>query len=102
MSATHVVAVVLVVSGTGVLVAAAIGAVAARNLYARLHFATPMTSLGGPLIAIGLAVQSGTGFTIASLLLPAALMFLAGPLLSAAIGRVIAQQEGRVDPASPQ
>jgi hypothetical protein len=35
-------------------------------------------------------------------LLPVALLAFGGPAVTTAIGRVAAQQEGRVDPESPQ
>lgn len=98
----HDASLVLVGLGTAVLVASCVGALFAKNTYHRLHFATPITSLGGPLIAIGFAVENGPNLTTASILLPTALIFLASPVLSSAIARTIAQNEGRVDSESPQ
>lgn len=92
----------LVVLGTAVTVAAALGALAARDLYSRLHFVTPVSSLGAPLVAIGLSVNEGANLTTASILLPAFLLFMTGPVLSAAIARTAAQREGRVRGRGPE
>lgn len=95
-------ALALVVAGTVVVVASALGATVAKGTYHRLHFTTPITSLGGPLIAIGLSVQSGANLTTASILFPVALLFFASPVLSAAIARTVASLEGRVKRESPE
>lgn len=100
--AVHDASLVLVTAGTVVLVASCIGALFAQNVYHRLHFATPITSLGGPLIAIGFAVENGPNLTTASILFPTALVFLVSPVLSCAIARTIAQDEGRVSSEAPQ
>lgn len=93
----HDTALALVALGTAVVVASCLGAMAVRTgVYDRMHFVTPITSLGAPLVAIGLSVQDGLGLTTASLLLVAALLFIAGPVLEAATGRMIAQLEDRL------
>ncbi len=99
---THDAAVALVVAGTVVIVAASMGALAARDRYHRLHFTTPITSLGGPLVAIGLSVQNGAGLTTASILLPTFILFFASPVMSAAIARTSAQRDGLIESESPQ
>lgn len=91
-----------VAAGTAVIVAAAIAALVARDDFVRLHLATPMTSLGGPLIATGLCIANGVGLTTASIALPTGLLFLAGPMLSAAIARMLAQHAGKVPAESPE
>ena len=92
----------LVAAGTAVTVAAAIAALLAREPFTRLHLATPMTSLGGPLIAAGLSVSNGLGLTMASIVFPIGLLFLAGPVLSSAIARMLAQRAGKVPAESPE
>ncbi|HLI55210.1 MAG TPA: monovalent cation/H(+) antiporter subunit G [Acidimicrobiales bacterium] len=100
---SHEVALALVSLGTAVTVASCLGAVAMRSsVYDRMHFITPITSLGCPLVAVGLSVEQGLGLTTASILLVGALLFMAGPVLEAAVGRAIGQVEGRVDPSSPE
>lgn len=91
-----------VAAGTAVVVAAAIAALVAREPLTRLHLSTPMTSLGGPLIATGLSIASGPGLTTASIVLPVGLLFLAGPILSSAVGRMLAQREGKAPAESPE
>lgn len=99
----HDIALALVALGTGVTVAACISAVAMRSsVFDRMHFLTPVTSLGAPLVAVGLCVEQGWGLTAASYLLAAGLLFLSGPFLEAAMGRVLGQIEGRVPPSSPE
>lgn len=92
----------LVSAGTAVIVAAAISALVARESFTRLHLATPMTSLGGPLIAAGLSIANGPGLTMASIVLPVGLLFFAGPILSSAIARMLAQREGKIPAESPE
>jgi multicomponent Na+:H+ antiporter subunit G len=102
VSAAHAVAVILVVAGTVVIAAACLAALVTPDKYTRLHYATPITSFGGPLIAVGLSVDSGPNLTTASILLPTALLFFSGPILSAAIGRMLAQREKRISPEPPE
>jgi len=97
-----VVADAFVAAGTAVIVAASIAALLARDSFVRLHLTTPMTSLGGPLIAAGLCIANGVGLTTASIALPTGLLFLAGPMLSSAIARMLAQREGKVPAESPE
>jgi monovalent cation/proton antiporter MnhG/PhaG subunit len=99
---SHDIAVAMVVLGTAVVVASTLGALLARDVYHRLHFATPITSLGGPLIAIGLSVDNGAGLTTASILFPTFLLFFSSPVLSAAIARTVAQREGRIQSEAPE
>ena len=91
-----------VAAGTAVMVASALAALAAREPFVRLHLATPMTSLGGPLLATGLCIANGAGLTTASIALPTGLLFFAGPMLSAAIARMLAQREGKLSAESPE
>lgn len=99
----HDIALGLVALGTAVTVAACIAAVAMRSsVFDRMHFLTPITSLGCPLVAIGLCVEQGWGLTAASYLLVAGLLFFSGPVLEAAMGRVLGQMEGKVPDSSPE
>lgn len=92
----------LVAAGTIVIVAACLGALVASDSLTRLHYATPITSFGGPLIAAGLCVANGVGLTTASIALPVALLFFSAPILSAAIARTVAQREGKIEARSPE
>lgn len=98
---SHDASVALVVAGTVVIVAASLGSLAARDSYHRLHFVAPITSLGGPLLAAGLAVRAGAGLTTASILFPTGLLLLIGPVTSSAVARMLAQIDGRVEAEEP-
>jgi monovalent cation/proton antiporter MnhG/PhaG subunit len=102
VSTAHTAAVVLVVAGTVVIVMACLAALTVPDKYTRLHYATAITSFGGPLIAVGLSVDNGPNLTTASILLPAALLFFSGPILSAAIGRTLVQRENRTGSEPPE
>lgn len=100
---SHDIALAIVALGTAVTVASCLGAALMRtDACDRMHFVTPVTSLGCPLVAIGLSVEQGWGLTTASLLLVAALLFIAGPPLEAATGRLLGQIEGKVPSSSPE
>jgi multisubunit Na+/H+ antiporter MnhG subunit len=92
----------LVTGGTIVIVASCLAAIAARDAMTRLHYAAPITSFGGPLIAAGLCFANGVGLTTASIALPVALLFFSAPVLSSAIARTIAQREGQIEARSPE
>jgi multisubunit Na+/H+ antiporter MnhG subunit len=87
------VAIALVVAGTAVIIASCCAALAARDFYHRLHFSTPLTSLGVPLVGLGVSIANGAGLTTASVLLPVGLLFFTGPSLSAAIARMRLEQD---------
>lgn len=100
---SHEIALAIVALGCAVTVAACLGALLRRSdPYDRVHFVTPITSVGCPLVAIGLSVEQGWGLTTGSLLLIAGLLFLSGPVLGAATGRLIGQIDGRVPPSQPE
>ncbi len=100
---THVIGLALVSLGCAVIVLAAVGAaVMPGGVFNRLHFLTPVTSVGVPLVAVGLAVQSGQPFTVAELLFIAALLGVSGPVLESATGRAAALNEGIVGGEAPE
>ena len=98
----HVVALVLASLGVAVIVASCLAAVVAADTLPRLHFATPVTSLGTPLVSVGLCVESGLGLTAATIIAIAVIVMVSGPVLSAAVGRVAGQLEGQLPPDEPQ
>jgi multicomponent Na+:H+ antiporter subunit G len=102
MSARHVLALVLVFAGVGVVVLASTGALLAPALQPRLHFVTPVTSLGAPLICAGLAVENGFTLTTASFALILALLLVSNPVLTSAVGRLGAQHEGGIPLDEPE
>jgi len=98
MTTAHLVALVLLVAGCAVLLLSALALWRLPGPFARVHALSPATSLGAPLVALGLAVDTGPGRAAVKLLVIAALLMAAGPVTSSAIGRVLAQQHGEVDP----
>jgi multicomponent Na+:H+ antiporter subunit G len=99
----HDVALSFVGLGVAVAIASAVGAlVMGTDSFNRLHFVTPITSVAGPLVAVGLCIQRGWGMTAGTILLVVGLLFIAGPVTAAATGRLMAQTEGTVDPEAPR
>jgi len=88
VSIRHVIALVLLVAGTAVLLVSACALLVLPHPYARLHALAPATSLGAPLIALALAVDTGPGRAAVKLLAIGALLALSGPITTMAIGRV--------------
>jgi monovalent cation/proton antiporter MnhG/PhaG subunit len=92
-----VIAWVLLAAGCLVVVASSIGAVLVRDFYRRLHWLTPVTSIGGPLIGLSVSVANGWSLTTAVVMLTVAILGITGPVLTAAVGRAGAQQDGIVE-----
>ena len=91
----HDVALSMVGLGTLVIVLACAGAVTVRgDVFTRLHFVTPVTSLGAPLVGVGLCVESGQPWVIAELLVIVLLLFASGPVLESSAARAAAQERG--------
>lgn len=91
-------------AGLGVLLvtASACAALLPRSTRGRLHFLTPVTSLGAPLVGLGLAVDTGWHLATAAILVTVAVVTVTGPALAAATGRVSALRDGLVRQESPR
>jgi multicomponent Na+:H+ antiporter subunit G len=87
----------LLAAGSLVVVVSSVAAVLVRDFYRRLHWLTPVTSIGGPLIGLSLAVANGWSLTTAVVLLTVVLLGITGPVLTAAVGRTAAQRDGIVE-----
>jgi multicomponent Na+:H+ antiporter subunit G len=99
----HTIALVLVGLGCVVIALSVVGAVVVvDDVFVKLHFLTPVTSLGAPLVAVGLCVESGQPWVIAELLVIALLLALSGPVLESATARVAAEHRGLVDMEQPE
>ena len=96
MSVRHAVALVLLTAGTATVLLSAVALVVLPKPFGRLHALSPATSLGVPLIALALAVQTGPGRAAVKLLAIGALIALGGPVTTMALGRATAQHEGAV------
>lgn len=89
-------------AGVAAVVLSCVGALAMRRVYNRLHYLSPMTSIGGPLIGLALALANGWGLAMAQDLFIVFVLALSGPVLEAATGRAAAQREGLIEPESPR
>lgn len=98
----HDVALALVGLGTALMVASVVGAVLAGEALTRVHFLTPITSLGAPVAGAGVCVAEGWGITSGEIVLILFVLFISGPVLSAATGRLIAQQNGLLSEKGPE
>ncbi|HEV7208104.1 MAG TPA: monovalent cation/H(+) antiporter subunit G [Mycobacteriales bacterium] len=92
----HDVGLALVAAGVLVVALACVGALLVRDRYDRLHLLSPTSSLGGPLIGVGLTVELGVGFTSIEILFIVLVLFVSGSVVSAATGRLLAQNAGDV------
>lgn len=99
---THALALALLWAGAGITVLAAVRAVLARTPYNRLHYLTPITSFGGPLIGLSLAIETGWYLATVEILVIIALLAVSGPVLEAATARVAAQRDDLVPTEAPQ
>lgn len=86
----------LVTAGVVLVVAAAVLTVSAPGAFARLHLLTVVTSLGAPLVGLGVTALDGGGLAGGQTLLIVAVLALTGPVLGSAIARATAQREGRI------
>ena len=102
MSPGHGFVLALLAGGIAIVVTASIEATFSGPPYSRLHFVTPITSIGGPLVGLALAISNGWGLTTALILLIVSLLAVTGPVLQAATGRVAAQRAGIHPPESPE
>jgi multicomponent Na+:H+ antiporter subunit G len=92
----------LLAAGLAVTVISSVAALTAARAMTRLHFLTPITSVGFPLIGLAISVANGLGLTTAEVLFIVFLVAVSGPVLETAIGRVIAQREGMMADEAPE
>ena len=93
---------VLLFAGVAIVAASAWAALWLRGVFVRLHYLSPVTSLGGPLIGIALALENGWGLTTGLILLVVGLLAVSGPVVAVATTRVVAQREALILEESPQ
>lgn len=92
---------VLVFAGVAVVVVSALAMLRARTLFTRLHLLAPVTTLGGPLVGLGLGLANGWTLGSGAILLTVVLLAVTGPVLQSAAGRVEAQRQGAIDEDLP-
>ena len=99
----HDLALALVTLGCVVIVLSTLGAAVVRgDVFVRLHFLTPVTSLGVPIVAAGLVIESGQPWVVAEVLLITLLLAVSGPVLESATARVAAQRRGLIESEQPE
>jgi multicomponent Na+:H+ antiporter subunit G len=94
VSVAEVVAAVSAGAGVLVVVGSALRALVTRDALARLHLVTPVTSVGGPLLGLGLAITNGWTLATAQILFTVFLLALTGPVLGSATGRLAERAQG--------
>ncbi|HZU72907.1 MAG TPA: monovalent cation/H(+) antiporter subunit G [Acidimicrobiales bacterium] len=102
MSAAVLASRVLLGVGVAIICGSALGALAFRHSQNRLHYITPMTTIGAPMVGLALAIENSWGETTAQILLTVFLLAVTGPVLESATGRLIAQREGWIPRRSPR
>ncbi|WP_051817305.1 monovalent cation/H(+) antiporter subunit G [Kitasatospora sp. NRRL B-11411] len=90
----HALALGVLAAGSGALLLAAAAFARLPGRYLRLHALAAASTLGVPLTAVAVAVQTGPGRAAGKLLLIGALVLAAGPVTTMAIGRLTV----RLDP----
>ena len=93
---------VLVVAALAVVLFCAIGAVVARHPLARLHFLAPVTTIAVPLFCIAAAVTTGFTLGTATIVLIGVVLAVGSPVLTSAVARSIAADEGLPVGRSPE
>jgi len=88
--------------GVAIVVASSWAALWLRGVFVRLHFLSPVTSLGAPLIGIALGLENGWGLTTGLILLTVFVLAVSGPVVEVATARVMAQREAIVVEESPE
>ncbi|MGE2814558.1 monovalent cation/H(+) antiporter subunit G [Mycobacterium heidelbergense] len=91
----------IVFTGSAVVSLSAVLASALPQVFNRLHLLTVTTSLGAPIIGVGLMILRG--WTEASAMIAAitVLVALSAPVISAATARLAAQLENLLDKDAP-
>ncbi|MBO0814190.1 MAG: monovalent cation/H(+) antiporter subunit G, partial [Actinobacteria bacterium] len=82
MTARHVTADVLLALAVLVVLAACVGVLVMRDVYAKLHFLTPVSLVAPFLVAVAIGVQMGLRENTSDSWLMLAFLVLAGPFLS--------------------
>ena len=88
--------------GVGIVVVSSWAALWLRGVFVRLHFLSPVTSLGAPLIGIALGLENGWGLTTGLILLTVFVLAVSGPVVEVATARVMARREAIVVEESPE
>lgn len=102
MSTADVIGLICFYAGVVLVLALSLAALRMSRPQDRVHFLTPTTTLGTPLIGLGLVLQNGWTLTSAQIAVICVLLMIAGPVLGAATVRVASQLDGTISPESPE
>lgn len=91
----HDVALALLALGAAAVLLACFALIALPGPFVRLHATALASSLGLPLLALALAVDTGPGRGAVKLLVIGALVGLSGPVTTMAIGKALREQRTR-------
>jgi len=89
VSATEVIAVVLLVVGVVVELCCCLGVLVMPDVYDKLHYTGPASTVGALSIALAIVVREGPDQAGLKALLVAAFVILANPVLAHATGRAL-------------
>ncbi|PKV96360.1 multicomponent Na+:H+ antiporter subunit G [Amycolatopsis echigonensis] len=92
---------ILVFAGVFVILASSAGLVRAKDLLTRLHLLSPATTLGAPLIGVGLVLVNGVQLGSGAILATVVLLAVTGPILQSATARLEARHRGEADEDLP-
>ena len=93
---------VLLFLGVAVIVASSWAALWLRGVLVRLHYLSPITTVGAPLIGVSLLLADGWSLSTGLILLTVFLISATGPAIAVAVARVVAQREGITSAESPE
>lgn len=102
MSWFNALAVALFAAGIAVVLVSGFAALRFRRVYDRLHFLTPGTTLGAPLVGLALGLENGWSLATGEILFTCFLLVVTGAVMAAATARMAAQREGLVARESPE
>ncbi|MCV7197138.1 monovalent cation/H(+) antiporter subunit G [Mycobacterium angelicum] len=88
--------------GVAVMSLSAIVATARPRVFDRLHLLTTTTSVGAPLIGLGLVILRGWSQASAMIIVITVLVVLSAPVVSSATGRLTADLDGVLDQDRPK
>ena len=89
MTVRHVIALVLLVAGVAVVLLSCLGVLLVPGAYEKLHFAAPASALGGLLVGLGLAIESGTFNSAFKDLFTVLVTAATGPVVTTATARAV-------------
>ena len=102
MSAPLIVEWVLVTAGCAVAVLSALLALLLSTVFDMLHLLTAVTTVGAPLIGLGVAIGEGASAAAALVVMTVVIVAVTGPVVGAATARMAAQRDHSIESRSPR